>query len=208
MRIMQPRTSFALIGAALLATGVTSMAVAAQNQAAQPLCYGVCQPPPPPIPVPGGFLTVVTSQSVGPGGGSVGPVSAGNTETEVTVPPGGFTTPLDVTITTPSVPNIGRADFCGYQAVAGVGVIIQNPSDGSVNNSFFTHPLVVTITSPDIKPGNIIVAWNGVKFVKVSAIIANGTATIKLDRAGYHFFAILAPTGTSGLDPCSTSSGG
>jgi len=42
MRIMQPRIGFALVGAALLATGVTSMAVAAQNQAAQPTCYSTC----------------------------------------------------------------------------------------------------------------------------------------------------------------------
>ena len=42
MRIMQPRIGFALVGAALLATGVTSMAVAAQNQAAQPVCYSTC----------------------------------------------------------------------------------------------------------------------------------------------------------------------
>ena len=44
MRIMQPRIGFALVGAALLATGVTSMAVAAQNQAAQPTCYSTCPP--------------------------------------------------------------------------------------------------------------------------------------------------------------------
>jgi len=39
---MQPRTGFALVGAALLVTGATSMAVAAQNQAAQPVCYSTC----------------------------------------------------------------------------------------------------------------------------------------------------------------------
>jgi hypothetical protein len=44
MRMIQPRTGFALVGAALLATGVTSMAVAAQNQAAQPVCYSTCPP--------------------------------------------------------------------------------------------------------------------------------------------------------------------
>ena len=44
MRIMEPRTGFALVGAALLATGVTSMAMAAQNQAAQPTCYSTCPP--------------------------------------------------------------------------------------------------------------------------------------------------------------------
>ena len=203
MRMMQSRMGFALVGAALLATGVTSIAVAAQNQAGQPSCYGVCQPPPPPVPVPGGFLTVVTSQSVGTGGGSVGPVSAGNTETGVTVPPGGFTTPLDVTITTPNVAGIGNAHFCGYQAVAGVGVVIQNPSDGSVNNSFFTDPLVVTITSPDIKPGDIIVAWDGDKFVRLGVAEHGDSVTLKLTHAGYNFFAVLAPTGSSALDPCS-----
>ena len=44
MRMIQPRTGFALVGAVLLATGVTSMAVAAQNQAAQPVCYSTCPP--------------------------------------------------------------------------------------------------------------------------------------------------------------------
>ena len=44
MRIMQPRTGFALVGAALLATGVTSMAVAAQNQAPAGPCYSTCPP--------------------------------------------------------------------------------------------------------------------------------------------------------------------
>jgi hypothetical protein len=41
---MQPRIGFALVGAALLATGVTSMAMAAPNQAAQPTCYSTCPP--------------------------------------------------------------------------------------------------------------------------------------------------------------------
>ena len=44
MRIMQPRTGIALVGAALLATGVTSMAVAAQNQAPAGPCYSTCPP--------------------------------------------------------------------------------------------------------------------------------------------------------------------
>src|SRR5437879_58928 len=44
MRIMQPRTGFALVGAALLVTGVTSMAFGAQNHADQPVCYSTCPP--------------------------------------------------------------------------------------------------------------------------------------------------------------------
>lgn len=42
MRIMQPRIGIALAAAALIVTGVSSMAVAAQGHPAQPDCYGVC----------------------------------------------------------------------------------------------------------------------------------------------------------------------
>jgi Bacterial Ig-like domain (group 3) len=42
MKIIQPRIGLLLVSAALLATGVSSMAVAAQNQAVDPLCYSTC----------------------------------------------------------------------------------------------------------------------------------------------------------------------
>jgi Bacterial Ig-like domain (group 3) len=42
MRITQPRIGVALVAAALVATGVSSMAVAAQSRPAQSECYGVC----------------------------------------------------------------------------------------------------------------------------------------------------------------------
>ena len=42
MRIMQPRIGFLLVVAALIATGVSSMAVAAQSEPSQSVCYGVC----------------------------------------------------------------------------------------------------------------------------------------------------------------------
>src|SRR6185437_13466223 len=42
MRIMQPRIGFLLICAALIATGVSTMAVAAQGQSSEPLCYSTC----------------------------------------------------------------------------------------------------------------------------------------------------------------------
>ena len=196
--MVAPRLGLALAGAGVLL--VTGTGIAQASQAV----YG---PPPPPVQVPGGYLNVVTSQTVGPGGGTIGPVSAGNTETTVVVPAGAFTTPLQVTITEPDIADIGNAGFCGYTAVAGVGVIIQNPSNGSVSYDFFTHPLVVTISSPAIQPGDLIVGWNGYKFVKLGVSTANGTAIVKITQAGYRFYAVLAPTGTSALDPCSTSGG-
>lgn len=42
MRIIRPRTGLVLVSVALLATGVSSMAAAAQDHASQPLCYGTC----------------------------------------------------------------------------------------------------------------------------------------------------------------------
>jgi hypothetical protein len=42
MRITKPRSGLLLVTAALLATGVSSMAVAAQNQTSEPACYSTC----------------------------------------------------------------------------------------------------------------------------------------------------------------------
>ena len=192
--MVAPRLSVALLGAGAMLISSSGIAQA---------LYG---PPPPPVPVPGGYLTVVTSQTVGTGGGTVGPASGGNTETTVVVPPGAFPTPLQVTITEPDISGIGNAGFCGYQAVAGIGVIIQNPANGSVNYDFFTDPLVVTVSSPGIKPGDIIVAWDGDKFVRVGVAEHGDSVTLKLTHAGYNFFAVLSPTG-SPFGSCSTSGG-
>jgi hypothetical protein len=150
-------------------------------------------PPPPPVPVPGGFLTVVTSQTCDSGGVTIGPVSGGNTMTTVAVPGADCDPPIQITITEPDIAAIGTAGFCGHKAVAGIGVIIQN-LDGSVDNAFFVDPIVVTISSPSLKPGSIVVAWNGERFVRVGVAQHNGSVTIKLGHGGYNFFAILQPT--------------
>jgi hypothetical protein len=188
-----PRLSVALVGA-----GAILMAGSGLAQAA----YG---PPPPPVPIPGGFLTVVTSQPCDPAGTTIGPAQGGNTETTVSVPAGDCQDQTQVTITEPDIDAIGDAGFCGYQAVAGVGIIIQN-RDGSVDNAFLLHPIVVTISSPALKPGDIVVAWNGREFERVGVAEAGGSVTVKLTRAGENFFAILQPTSTE-FDPCDGGGG-
>ena len=188
------------IGVAVFSAGAMLIAGSGAAQA----LYG---PPPPPVQVPGGYLKVVTSQTVGPGGGTIGPVSGGSTETAVVIPAGAFLTPLQVTITQPDVADIGNAGLCGYQAVAGIGVIIQNPANESVSYSFFTDPLVITISSPGIEPGDIIVAWDGDRFVRVGVAEHSDSVTVKLTHAGYNFFAVLSPAGRQ-LGSCSTSGGG
>lgn len=42
MQIMRPRIGFLVVCAALIATGVSSMAVAAQSQTSQSVCYSTC----------------------------------------------------------------------------------------------------------------------------------------------------------------------
>jgi hypothetical protein len=191
--MVAPRLGIALLGAGAMLVAGSGIAQAD---------YG---PPPPPVPVPGGYLTVVTSQNCGPGGISIGPVSAGNTMTTITVPAGDCGTQSRITITEPDISAIGNAGLCGYKAAAGVGVIIQNP-DGSVNNSFLVSPIVVTISSPAITPGSVIVEWNGVRFVRVGVAEHAGEVTVKLTHAGETFFAILQPTGTE-FDPCDGGGG-
>ncbi len=44
MRVMRPRIGFALISAALVATGATSTMFAAQAHAQSPTCYSTCPP--------------------------------------------------------------------------------------------------------------------------------------------------------------------
>ena len=135
-----------------------------------------------------------------PGGTTIGPAQGGNTETTVSVPAGDCQGQTQVTITEPDIAAIGNAGICGYQAVAGVGIIMQN-GDGSVDNAFLLHPIVVTISSPAIKPGDIVVAWNGREFERVGVAEHGGSVTVKLTRAGENFFAILQPTSTE-FDPC------
>jgi hypothetical protein len=191
--MVAPRLGVALVGAGAMLVAGSGIAQAA---------YG---PPPPPVSVPGGYLTVVTSQDCGPGGISIGPVNAGNTMTTVTVPAGDCGTQSRITITEPDISAIGNAGLCGYKAAAGVGVIIQNP-DGSVDNAFLTSPIVVTISSPTITPGSVIVEWNGERFIRVGVAAHAGEVTVKLTHAGETFFAILQPTGTE-FDPCDGGGG-
>ena len=191
--MVAPRLGVALLGASAMLMAGTGLAQAA---------YG---PPPPPVPVPGGFLTVVTSQPCDSGGTTIGPASGGNTETTVSVPAGDCQNQTQVTITEPDIAAIGNAGICGYQAVAGVGIIIQN-GDGSVDNAFLLHPIVVTISSPAIKPGDIVVAWNGREFERVGVAEHGGSVTVKLTHAGENFFAVLQPTSTE-FDPCDGGGG-
>jgi len=161
------------------------------NAATADAVYG---PPPPPIPVPGGYFQVVTSQTIGASGGTIGPLSAGNVTATLVMPAGSFRAPQQVTITEPDVAAIGNGGRRGYLAIGGVGVVIQH-GNGSPYLGLFSRPLILTLTSPQFSPGDLVVAWNGSRFVPVpGATVRNHTVTIRIFNPALQFYAVLSPT--------------
>src|ERR1700733_1461729 len=94
MRKLGPRAAIVMLGS-------TALAVAAAGGALASTGYG---PPGPAAPtVPGGFSAVVTSQTIGPAGGKIGPVSVDGVTTTLTVPAGAFPGPVQITLTAPDL---------------------------------------------------------------------------------------------------------
>ena len=95
-------------------------------------------PPPTSTPPPGGYTAVVTSVTVGPAGARIGPVRIDGLLVTLTIPPGTFTTPVQITLTAPNVLGVSEP---GYRAIGGVGVLIEvdgKPYTGTFNHS--AHP--------------------------------------------------------------------
>jgi hypothetical protein len=148
--------------------------------------YGTPAPAPS---VPGGYVTVVTSQSVTSAGGKIGPVSAGGLSVTLTVPAGAFSGTVQITLTAPDMAAIGNAGFSNDKAIGGVGVLIQQ--NGSKYNGTFAKPLVLTMASPSINSLCVVVRWSGTAFVAESgAIVRAGSATVAFDKDPD--FAVLA----------------
>jgi hypothetical protein len=174
---------------ATVALGAATLAIAYAGQLPA-LAYG----PPPPPPAPGGFQSVVTSTTIGPGGGVVGPIEVDGCKVAVTVPAGTFSTPVQVTITAPSVSGIGDGGHPGYHAVCGVGVSIT--VNGKAYAGKYGHSLVLTI-SGFVRPGDRVAEFNGKTFVFVGATVRGISAQISFQGSGEDF-AVLAPGGGGG----------
>src|ERR1039457_5792082 len=108
---------------AIVALGSAAMFVTGAGGALASTGYG---PPAPGAPaVPGGYSAVLTSQTIGPAGGKVGPVSVDGITTTLTIPAGAFPVEVQITLTAPDLAAIGAAGFAGHRAVAGVGIGVQ-----------------------------------------------------------------------------------
>jgi hypothetical protein len=170
---------------ATVALGTATLAIAYAGQLPA-LAYG---PPPPPPVAPGGYQAVVTSTTVGPAGASIA-INIGACRATLTVPPGTFSTQVQLTITAPNVREIGNAGHPGYRAICGIGIGIT--VNGTIYTGTFGHQLTVTITGFAIKHGDRVVLWNGTSFGFVPATVDGTGVQFSFTGSGEDF-AVLAP---------------
>lgn len=172
---------------ATVAVGAAILAIAAGQLPAQ-AAYG---PPPPPPNAPGGYRAVVTSQTIGPAGGVIGPVRVDGFLVTLTIPPGTFTTPVQITITAPNGLGIGNGGHPGYRPVGGVGVLVE--VNGKPYTGNFAHSLILDIPRPAITSRDRAGEWNGSTFTFIGATVSGHT--LQISFVGSEDFAIIAPTG-------------
>ena len=170
---------------ATVALGTATLGIAWAGQLPA-LAYG---PPPPPPVAPGGYQAVVTSTTVGPAGASIA-INIGACRATLTVPPGTFSTQVQLTITAPNVREIGNAGHPGYRAICGIGIGIT--VNGTIYTGTFGHQLTVTITGFAIKHGDRVVLWNGTNFAFFPATVDAIGVQFSFTGSGEDF-AVLAP---------------
>ena len=175
---------------AIATLGSAALVVASAGGAMAASGYGPPGPAPPPV--PGSYSVVVTSQTIGPAGGTIGPVDVSGIPVTLTIPAGAFPIPVQITLTAPDLAAIGTSGFAGHSVVAGVGVQVQE--NGSTYPGTFLKPLTLTISSSSITSSSIVVVWNGTAFVAASGTtVTAGSAMATFDSG--QDFAVLAPAG-------------
>lgn len=182
-----------LAGATMLITGVGG-ALAAGG-------YG--PPAPVALKVPGGYHCAVTSQTITPAGGSIGPVTIERASVTVIVPPGAFPVPVQITLCAPELWAIGNAGFRNFKVVAGVDIQVQQ--NGSTYPGTFLKPLTLIMSSSSITASSILTVWNGTSFVTDPDSTAR-SGEIKADFDTDPDFAVLTPArGATTAIPGATS---
>ncbi len=136
--------------------------------------------PPPvtnPLP-PGGFSAVVTSQTIGPAGGVIGPLAIDGCEVTIFIPAGAFPVDVQIDVTAPDLAAIHPTR--GFMVVAGVGVEVS--LDGAPYPGTFLKPITIKIGSPRINASSMVGVWNGSGFASdASSMVRAGMATISMD---------------------------
>ena len=186
-------TAAAVLGAACVA-GSAFAATAASG-------YG----PPPPgagTAVPGGYSAVITSQTITPAGGTIGPVNVNGASVTLVIPAGAFPVAVQITLTAPDLTLVGDAGRAGFKAVAGVGIQVQE--NGSAYTATFLKPLTLSMSSSSITSSSVVVVWNGTAFVAdTGATVTSGAAVVKFSTDPD--FAVLSPTAATVIPGATTS---
>jgi hypothetical protein len=173
-----------MLGAALAwgTAGVASASTAGRQSVPPPVAT--------PLP-PGGFSTVVTSQTVGPAGGTVGPVTVAGASVTVHIPAGAFPANVVITLTSPDLGAIPVTP--GYHVVAGVGVGVSE--NGTKFAGQFGKPITVDISASGITASSQVGAWTGSAFVlDSSSSVSAGMASITMDSDAAFIVASPATT--------------
>jgi hypothetical protein len=166
---------------------------------------------PPPTPTPGtsatagapsGFTTVLTTQTIGPAGGTL---SAGGVT--VTVPAGDFTVATQVSIVSGTLSALTGLPG-GATPVVAIGVVFMQ--NGVKVTGTFPSPIKVTITNSSITAADqLYVFQNGsavpaTSDVNISGItVADGSVTFMVTADPY--VAVLALASSSGVVPAATT---
>lgn len=164
---------------------------------------------PAPTGTPGGYSQVVTAETISPNATTTTTktVKVDNIPVTVAVPPGTFSSSVQVVVTAPVLSQVTSGvqslGFSGYTAIAGLGISVVK-SSGQLYKGSFLKPISVTVSNSNIASGDRVVQWNAAgAFSQVaSASIHQGKAswTFQQDPA----FAVLAPK-NSGVVPGATT---
>lgn len=158
---------------------------------------------------PGGFDSVVTTQTVGATGGTVSGTVAG-ASVNVSVPSGAFAAPVQVEVTKPDLTavtptSLSAVGFSGYTAVAGLGVKVLDGSGNPVSGTF-GKSLDVTLTGAGLGvAGQQVLMLQGASSASVvSSTLGNGSITIHLTQDP-NLVVVNAPSTGAATVPGATS---
>jgi hypothetical protein len=172
------------------AVGIGGLATAAEASTVAVSQYGPPPPPPPSVP---GFTAVITSVTIGPAGGTIGPVSCDGASFVLTVPAGAFPTDVQITLTCGDLAILAPAAFTGFTVVTALGVLVQ--LHGATYPGTFLKPLTLVATDPALNASSVVGLWNGTSFINdPNVTAAAGMVTVTFDSDPN--FGFMSPTTT------------
>lgn len=171
------------------ATGTGGLAPATPAEASTVAVRAYGPPPPPPAGSPG-FVTVLTSVTICPQGGIIGPGTVDGATVAIIVPPGAFTTCVQITIFRGNLALLRSHVFRGFILNTAVGVIVT--INGHVFPGHFLKAPTLVIRSPQLTAATIAALWDGIS-LRVFANAAAAAGVLRITFTSDPFFAVLTP---------------